>query len=170
MHRSSEAVPFLYLASVCRSLQCLISALTQVGGVGLLLRFASSVLLWGGRGTADRYRCVWGALPVFRPHWVCPAHGCLCFPRLHCSGSRLSIGIVPCIACGSSFRVLHKSADSVAPAFCAFPGLCGSGSQELEGRTLPGCGEPFPLRGPSLNFCACWLGASSLSLFSGSGL
>ena len=26
---------------------------------------------------------------MFRPHWVCPAQGCLCFPRLHCSGSRL---------------------------------------------------------------------------------
>ena len=25
---------------------------------------------------------------MFRPHWVCPAQGCLCFPRLHCSGSR----------------------------------------------------------------------------------
>ena len=26
---------------------------------------------------------------MFRPHWVCPVLGCLCFPRLHCSGSRL---------------------------------------------------------------------------------
>ena len=34
----SEAVPFVYLASVCRSLQCLISALTQAGGGGLLFR------------------------------------------------------------------------------------------------------------------------------------
>ena len=53
------------------------------------VRQFSSVLLRGGRGAADRHRCVWGALPVFRPHWVCPAQGCLCFPRLHCSGSRL---------------------------------------------------------------------------------
>ena len=41
------------------------------------------------------------------------------------------------------FRVLHKSTGSVAPAFCAFPGLSGSGSQRL-GRTLPGCSAPFP--------------------------
>ena len=34
----SEAVPFVYLASVCRSLRCLISALTQVDGGGLLFR------------------------------------------------------------------------------------------------------------------------------------
>ncbi|CAI9161784.1 unnamed protein product [Rangifer tarandus platyrhynchus] len=55
----------------------------------------------------------------------------------------------PCVECGSSLRVLHKSADSVAPAFRAFPGLSGSGSQRL-GRTLPGCGAPFPSasRGP----------------------
>ena len=47
------------------------------------------MLLRGGRGAADRYRCVWGALTVFRPHWDCPIQGNLCFPRLHCSGSRL---------------------------------------------------------------------------------
>ena len=34
----SEAVPFVCLASVCRPLQCLISALTQAGGGGLLFR------------------------------------------------------------------------------------------------------------------------------------
>ena len=45
--------------------------------------------------------------------------------------------------CGSSFWVLHKNADSVAPACCVFPGLSGSGSQGL-GRPLPGCGAPFP--------------------------
>ena len=49
----------------------------------------------------------------------------------------------PCVECGSSFRVLHNSADLVAPAFCAFPGLSGSGSQRL-GCTLPGRGAPFP--------------------------
>ena len=34
----SEAVPFVYLASVCRSLQCPTSALTQAGGGGPLFR------------------------------------------------------------------------------------------------------------------------------------
>ena len=41
-------LPFVYLASVCRSLQCLISAMTQAGRGGLLFRFASSVALLGG--------------------------------------------------------------------------------------------------------------------------
>ena len=28
-------------------------------------------------------------LAVSRPHWVCPRSQCVCFPCLHCSGSRL---------------------------------------------------------------------------------
>ena len=63
-----------------------------------------------------------------------------------------SIGSGPCIACGSSFQVLHKSTDSVGPAFCAFPGPSSSGSQELDQRTLPRCGAPYPLRSFSLHF------------------
>ena len=72
-------VPLVYLVSVCWSLQCLISALTQAGGGGLLFSFSSSVLLQGGRGTADK--CHWrvcGALAVFRPHWVCPGSCMAC--------------------------------------------------------------------------------------------
>ena len=61
-----------------------------MGGGGLLFRFACPVVLWGGRGTADRYHWrVWGGLPVFWPHWVCPCSWHVCFPRLHCSGSRV---------------------------------------------------------------------------------
>ena len=96
--------------------------------------------------------------------------GVCAFPVYTAQAPGCSIESVPCVACGSSFRVLHKSVDSVVPAFCAFPGLSGSGSQGLDGRTLPRCGAPFPLRGPSLGFCARWWGASSLSLFSGAGL
>ena len=59
------------------------------------------------------------------PVYTAPAPGC-------------SIWSGPCGACGSSFRVLHKSADSVGPAFCAFPGRSSSGSLELDGGTLPG--------------------------------
>ena len=40
LHWSLEGVPFVYLASVYRSLQCLISTLTPAGGGGLLFRFA----------------------------------------------------------------------------------------------------------------------------------
>ena len=36
--------------------------------------------------------------------------------------------------------------------FLRLPRPSGSGSQGLAGRTLPGCGAPSPLRGPSLSF------------------
>ena len=52
-----------------------------------------------------------------------------CFPRLHCSGSRLlyreralSCRHFPGLSrSGSGSRVLHKGTDSAGPAFCAFP-------------------------------------------------
>ena len=82
-----------------------------------------------------------------------------------------SIWSGPCVECSSSFRVFHKIVDLVAPAFCAFPGLSGSGSPEawapspqmrhtfsLRGEWLrhpeawvhsPGCGAPFPSVAPA---------------------
>ena len=50
-------------------------------------RLTCSVVLWGGRDTANKYhRCM---LAVSRPHWVCPCSPRVCFPCLHCLGSRL---------------------------------------------------------------------------------
>ena len=143
------------MASVCWSLQYLISALTQAGGGGLLFRFPLvQVLLRGGRGAAGRYSYVWVALTVFRPHWVCPrSRVCVCvcaFPVYTAQAPGCSIWSGPCIACSSTFQVFHKGADSVGSAFCAFPGPSSSGCQKLDGRTLLSCGVPSPLRGPSL--------------------
>ena len=72
-----------------------------------------------------------------------PYRGVCAFPGYTAQAPSCSIWSRPCVECGSSFRGLHKSAGLVAPAFCAFPGLSGSGSQRL-GRSLPGCGVPFP--------------------------
>ena len=55
------AVGLSYMAFVCRSLQCLISTLTQVGGGGLLLGFASSVTLRRRTGTAFPVYCCSGS-------------------------------------------------------------------------------------------------------------
>ena len=111
----------------------------------------------GRAGAAGRHRCVWGALAVFRPHWVCPAQGCLCFPVCTAQAPGCSIWSRPCAECGSSFWVLHNSAGSVAPACCAFPGLSGSGSQRL-GRTLPGAARLFPPRPQRMLSVRClWL-------------
>ena len=144
---SSKAVPLVYLASVCRSLQFQISTLTQVGGGGLLFRFPCSVVLWGGRGTANKYHWrVWRVLTVFWPHWVCPRSWRMCFPRLHCSGSRLLYRerALRCVhfpglsRSGSGFRVLHNGADFVGPLFCAFPVGAAQGTRSLRSALSPG--------------------------------
>ena len=124
---------FVLASSVCKSLQCPISALTQGGEGGHLFRLTCSIVLWGGKNTANRYHWrVWGVLTVSGPHWICPCSRCVCFPGLHCSGSRLL-----CRSClkqalhcvhfpglcrsGSGSWVLHKGTDSVGPAFCSLP-------------------------------------------------
>ena len=81
---------FILASSVSKSLQCLISTLTQGGEGGHLLRLTCSVVLWGGRNTANKFHWhVWGVLSVSEPHWVCPCSRCMCPPGPHCSGSRL---------------------------------------------------------------------------------
>ena len=56
---------FILASSVCKSLQCLISALTQGGKGGHLFRLPCSVVLWGGRNIANKYHwCVLGVLAV----------------------------------------------------------------------------------------------------------
>jgi len=74
---------FILASSVCKSLQCIISALTEGGKGGHLFRLTCSVLLWGGRNTANKYYWhVWGVLTVYGPHWVCPSSCSVCFPGL----------------------------------------------------------------------------------------
>ena len=56
-------------SSSYKSLQCLISTLTQRGKGGHLFRLTCSVVLWGGRNTASKYHWhVWGVLTVYGPH------------------------------------------------------------------------------------------------------
>ena len=124
---------FILASSVCWSLRCLISALTQGGDGGHFFRLTCSVVLWGGRNTANKYHWrVWGVLAVSRPHWVCPCSQRVCFHGLHFSGSRLLCQncqrrALDCVhfpglsRSGSGSQVLHKSTDWVGPAFCALP-------------------------------------------------
>ena len=86
---------------------------------------------------------MWIALPSFRPHWVCPVQGCLCFPRLHCSGSRLLY--MERALCRVQFQ--FSGPPQKRRFGCAYV-LCllrpeRSISQRF-GRSLPGCGVPFP--------------------------
>ena len=56
---------FILASSVCKSLQYLTSALTQGGEGNHLLRPSCSVVLRGGRNTANKYHWrVWRVLPV----------------------------------------------------------------------------------------------------------
>ena len=118
----SEAVPFVHLASVCRSLQCLISALTQAGGGGLLFRLLVPALR-GGAALLSPLRCSGSRLLYMAP--------ALSYARFQPSGVPQKRGTKSC-AC-----------------FLCLPRLSGSGIQELDRRTLPGCGAPSALRVPS---------------------
>ena len=74
-------------SSVCKSLQCLISTLTQRGEGSHLFRINCSIVLRGGRNTANQYHWrVWGVLTVSGPHWVCPCS----WQTPGCSAGKLS--------------------------------------------------------------------------------
>ena len=129
---------FTLASSVCKSLQCLISTLTQGGEGGHLFRVTCSDVLGAGRGgravrnPANKYHwCVWGVLTVSGPHWVClPLTACVPFQstllRLqvalpgNCLKQALGCMHFPDLRhSDSGSRVLHKGTDSVGSAFCA---------------------------------------------------
>ena len=55
-----------------------------------------------------------------------------------------SLWSVPCAAQGSSPPVFHKSADSAAPAFCAFPTQAAQAARSLTGALSLGVARLFP--------------------------
>ena len=84
---TSRAVPsslFILTSSVCKSLQCLISSLTQGSEGGHLFRLTCSVVLWEGKNTANKYH--WhdifgGVCSQWLGHTgFAPAHGMCAFP------------------------------------------------------------------------------------------
>ena len=102
-----------------------------------LIQVVSSVALRGGAGAAFPSTLL--RLPVVL-HRACPA-----------------LRAVPALG------VFHKSPEQKAAAcFLCLPRPSGSGSQELDGSTLPGCGAPSPLQGCSLSFCPHQSGACAL--------
>ena len=107
---TSRAVPsslFILAFSVFKSHQCLISALTQGGEGGHLFRLTCSVLLWGGRNTANKYYWhVWGVLTVYGPPWGFPSSCVAC-----------AFLVYTAQAPGCSAGDLSK----VGPEFCELP-------------------------------------------------
>ena len=104
-HFQSGSLFFILASSVCKSFQCLISALTQGGKGGHLFRL-TSVVLWGGRDTANKYRWRVGSAPGVWPTVGLSQLPGVCFRGLHCSGSG-SAG-APSKA-GPAFRALPRS-------------------------------------------------------------
>ena len=136
--------PLFILASVCFSSVSNFRPDTRGAMVLTFFRLTCSVVLRGGRNTAKKYH--WHVLTVIHPHRVCPHSQRVCFPSLHCSGSRLlcqelsdagpGLHALPTSRSGSGSRVLHKGAELVGPAFCARP-RSSSGDQVLGEHSRP---------------------------------
>ena len=153
---------FILTSSVCKSLQYLTSALTQEGEGHHLFRLTCSIVLRGGRNTANKYHWhVWGMLRVSGSHWVYPHSRRVCFPGLHCLGSRLLCrGIVyggPRVACTSQIyaaqvqvlRYSTKAQTQLGLRLVPFPGPSSSSDQVLGEHTLPRCNVSYHLSCPS---------------------
>ena len=134
---TSREVPsslFILASSACTSLQCLISALIQGGEGGHLFRLTCSIVLWGGKNTANKHHChVWGVFTVYGPHWIFPSSWWYVFSQS--TLLRLQVALQECCPkqalCfrhfarvsfpGSGSQVLHKGTDLDEHAFCALP-------------------------------------------------
>ena len=150
---------FILASSVCWSFQCLISALKKGGEGGHLFRLTYSVVLWGGRSTANKYPC--RVLTVSWPHWVCSRSRCVCFPSLHCSGSRLLC--LQLSEVGPGLRVLPRSKPlrfrfsgtpqghrlSRACVLCPSQVRAAHGTRCLVSTMTPRCGVSYHLPHPS---------------------
>ena len=131
------------VSSVCWSLQCLVSALTQRGWWRTLfffLRLTCSVAQRGGtEGCCKQH---WRALAVPQPHWFYhPVHGACSLPAhaaqaLGCSAGNHPWPALGCLyfpgpSCsGSGTRVVLRGADSrLGLRFVPFPDPSNSGDE-----------------------------------------
>ena len=78
------------------------------------------------------------ATGVCGEHSQCSGHtgsalhrGVCAFPVYTAQAPGCSIWSGPCLACGSSFQGLHRSAGSAGPAFCAFPARAAQAARSL---------------------------------------
>ena len=82
---------------------------------------------------------------MFRHTGFAPLTGVCAFPVCTAQAPGCSIWRGPCVESGSSFRVLHKRADSVAPACCVFPASAAQAARGLGTLSL-GVARLFPPR------------------------
>ena len=124
---------FILASAVCKSLQCLISALTQGSRSGHFLRLTCSLVLWGGRTLQTNIADVCGECSQFMDHTgFAPARSVCAFLVYTAQAPGCSAGHSPRQALcfmnfpglnrsGSDSQVLCKGTDSVRCAFCALP-------------------------------------------------
>ena len=138
-------------------------------------RLTCSVVLWGGRNTANKYHWhVWGVLAVSRPHWVCPRSQHVCFHGLHFSGSRLLCWELS--EAGPGLHVLPRSKSlsfrfSGTPQRCRLSWVCilcpsqvraAQMTRCLASTVNPRCGvHLFISPVPASGFSGCTMGVSS---------
>ena len=140
------------------------------GQSGLLFRFASSVQSCCGEGAAlqtDIAMC--GAPSQCSGHTgFAPLTGVCAFPVYTAQAPGCSIWSRPCVACGSSFRVLHKSVESVGPAFYAFPARAAQAARGLGALSPVRCAFSPPRAQPQFprarRCCAPYVCSGELSL------
>ena len=90
-------------------------------------------------------------------HWACPRSGVCAFPstllRLQAAPQERALRCVhlPGLSrSGSGSRVPHQGADSVGPAFCAFPVRAAQAAGPCPAHSLQGQRDFFPPRQPQL--------------------
>ena len=103
---------FVLASSVCWSLQCLISVLTQGGGGGHFFRLTCSVVLWRGRNTAKKKKIyitgMCGECSQCLGHsGFAPTHRACAFPVYSAQAPGCSAGELSKV--GPGFRALPRS-------------------------------------------------------------
>ena len=115
-------------------------------------------LAWGGQQCVGR-TTVCGEDPQCSGHTgFAPARG-MCFPRLHCSGSRLLYRERALSWVRFQFSGTPQKRRLGWTCVLCLPRPSSSGHQELDGCPLPGCSAPSPLCCPSLSFRVYLLGS-----------
>ena len=131
---------------------------------------SGSLLFRSCSGEGGALQCVGSTYRVPATLGLPPLTGvcaCVCFPRLHCSGSRLLYMERAQHCVQFQFLGIPQKRELGCTCVLCFPARAAQAVRSLTeegGGTLPGCGAPSPLRGPSLSFHACQSGACALCL------
>ena len=120
---------------------------TSEGRGGLLFRFDSSVLVRGGRGAADRHRCVWGALTV--SHWVCPRSPVCASPSTLLRLLAALYGAGPALRAVPVFGFSTKARTWLRLCFVPSPAGAAQAARSLMGALSPGAVRLLPSAVPA---------------------